>query len=231
MTWSKGTTTVQTYLQWINKLQILSSNELESLRHTYEASATLPSTTIEIAPYVTKELAYWNWHPASAFSYNVCANNNCYNFAVSLRTNTFAQPGVGSGVPAANYFDPQQVLQASTRDGLFALGVAPIFPLENNMKASSSALVALVMGLDRQGNFIDYHWFRLSRYGPGNDNYIWSDKPGWGLARSFGNAVAYAGINAELIRMLGLPQMQATYAGGAMLVNYLLADPQVLRIR
>ena len=231
VTWSEGTTTVPTYLQWIKELQILSPNELESLRGTYTASATLPSPTIQIAPYVTKELAYWNWQPASAFSYNVCVNNNCYNFAVSLRTNTYAQPGLGSGIPAANYLDPLQVLHASTRDGLFSLGVAPIFPLENNMKASSSALVALVMGLDIQGNFMDYHWFRLSRYGTGNNNYIWSDKPGWGLARSFGNAVPYAGINAELIRMLGLPLMQASYAGGAVLVNYLLADPQVLRIR
>ena len=230
VTWSEGTTTVPTYLQWIKELQILSPNELKSLQHTYAASATLPFPTINIAPYVTKELAYWNWQPASAFSYNVCVNNNCYNFAVSLRTNTYAQPGLGSGIPAANYLDPLQVLHASTRDGLFSLGVAPIFPLENNMKASSSALVALVMGLDIQGNFMDYHWFRLSRYGTTNNNYVWSDKPGWGLVRSFGNPVSYADINAELIRILASQQMRASYPGGAGLVSYLLADPRVLRI-
>lgn len=95
---------------------------------------------------------YWN-NDATRRRYN-----NCYNYANNRATNTFAQPGRGSGrqYSATNCTD---VGSAASRDGLKR---TPTY------KASTSGwYTALVIWPGR-----DYHWYRQ------DTNGCWSHKPG-----------------------------------------------------
>lgn len=54
-------------------------------------------------------------------------NNNCYNYANDKITNSFAQPGTGSGHPYTE-LTPAAMLEASVSDGLEIMVVAPDQP-------------------------------------------------------------------------------------------------------
>ena len=85
--------------------------------------------------------------------------NNCYNYGTDYRTDTFAQPGMASGV-SHNTTCPT-VIPAAVADGLID------HPDADNHCPSEGHLVALVMGPGW-----DYHWYRKGRNG------YWTHKPG-----------------------------------------------------
>jgi hypothetical protein len=99
--------------------------------------------------------------------------NNCYNYASNKRTNTFAQPGRGSGHMYTAITCPA-VSQAALSDGLHQRFVC--FPDSEKPRY----LVALVVAPGP--GFIDYHWYRKNSEG------FWSHKPGGTAARNVDNS-------------------------------------------
>lgn len=95
--------------------------------------------------------------------------NNCYNYANDKITNTFAQPGRGSGAMAAN-LTCGEVGSASQRDGQITVISAVDTPKQGHY-------IALVVA----PNF-DYHWYRL------DSNGMWSHKPGQTAAKNTDNS-------------------------------------------
>lgn len=94
--------------------------------------------------------------------------NNCYNYANNQATNTFAQPGRGSGSIFPT-LDCDGVRGAAERDGLVTT---------NTFEASRAGwYVALVIWPGQ-----DYHWYRQDDVG------CWSHKPGRTRARNVDNA-------------------------------------------
>ncbi|KAL0477039.1 insoluble matrix shell protein [Acrasis kona] len=90
-------------------------------------------------------------------------NNNCYNYGTDVRTDSFAQPGVGSG-RSFKTLDCSEVWEASIRDGLT--------PLESKKcpekeQPEVGHYVTLVVW-----PFMDFHWYRKDLGG------YWSHKPG-----------------------------------------------------
>lgn len=100
-------------------------------------------------------------------------NNNCYNYANDKITNTFAQPGRGSG---STIVDAKcaTVSPASKRDGQISVSAAASTPSEGHF----IALVSYYISAQRQ----DYHWYRL------DSNAMWSHKPGGTAARNTDNS-------------------------------------------
>ena len=105
----------------------------------------------------------WNNDP------NIRMRNNCYNYANDKITNTFAQPGRGSG-KQFSVLTCKGVGIAAERDGQK--------PQSNPASTPSSGhFIALVVWPQR-----DYHWYRLD-----SDGY-WSHKPGKTVARNTDNS-------------------------------------------
>jgi len=90
-------------------------------------------------------------------------HNNCYNYSMNYRSNTFAQPGRKTGHMYTS-LDCNNVGNAASSDGC-----KPIC-------TGSSKLVALVIW---PGN--DYHWYRRHSQG------FWGHKPGGTAARNIDN--------------------------------------------
>ncbi len=106
--------------------------------------------------------SYWNNNSTRRRS------NNCYNYANNRATNTFAQPGRGSGQMYRS-LTCGSVGPAAVRDGLRRV---PSF------RASTPGwYTALVIWPNR-----DYHWYRQDRNG------CWSHKPGQTNARNTDNS-------------------------------------------
>lgn len=101
--------------------------------------------------------AFWNV-PA------VQPKNNCYNYAMNNRTDTFAQPGRYSGHPTS-VMACAQVGAAANWDGCTAVC------------NGSNKNVALVVWPG-----VDYHWYRRHSEG------FWGHKPGQTAARNTDNA-------------------------------------------
>ena len=95
----------------------------------------------------------WNNDPS------VRIRNNCYNYANDKITNSFAQPGRGSG-QIFNRFDCGNVAAAAERDGQVPVSSASSTPVQGHF-------IALVVWPGR-----DYHWYRL------DNNAMWSHKAG-----------------------------------------------------
>jgi hypothetical protein len=87
-------------------------------------------------------------------------HNNCYNYAVNYRSDTFAQPGRASGAMYA------AITAADVKAGAVADGLIDK-PYANNNPPDAGQLVALVIWPGR-----DFHWYRMNR------NCSWSHKPG-----------------------------------------------------
>jgi hypothetical protein len=104
------------------------------------------------------------------------ANNNCYNYACNIATNSFAQPGRKHGILLDNV-DGDTVEKAAEKDGLIAISHQPMTSEE--MKEKEKQLpqghyVALVIS---HPDFMhqwpgDYHWVRF------DDSGTWSQKDG-----------------------------------------------------
>ncbi|MEX3957620.1 hypothetical protein [Trinickia sp. EG282A] len=105
----------------------------------------------------------WNNDP------NIRQHNNCYNYANDKITNTFAQPGLGSGV-MYTAFDCGNVGSASQRDGQSQVGPPSTTPAQGHF-------IALVIWAG-----YDFHWYRQ------DNNDKWSHKPGQSPARNVDNS-------------------------------------------
>jgi hypothetical protein len=115
------------------------------------------------------DVALWSWSSASS------ADNNCYNYANDRMTNTFAQPGKGSGhifTQNKTCTGAGSVEEAAASDGLVA---CPTF--NDKLTAGNGWYVALVLWPGH-----DFHWYRQ------DSNGCWSNKVGGNDASSFDNS-------------------------------------------
>jgi len=130
--------------------QISGASEMQTPPDAQIASAAA-ACVIHNTPY---NPGFWNVP-------NVQPYNNCYNYAMNYRSNTFAQPGRISGHPN-NVMQCANVASAANWDGCRATCSGP------------NKNVALVIW---PGN--DYHWYRL------HSNGFWGHKPGGTAARNW----------------------------------------------
>ena len=98
-------------------------------------------------------------------------NNNCYNYGCNYRTDTYAQPGLASGV--THSLTCATVKTAAVADGLINT------PKADNKCPDEGHLVAMAIWPGW-----DYHWYRKGR------NAYWSHKPGWGAVTNKDNSNA-----------------------------------------
>jgi hypothetical protein len=116
------------------------------------------------------------------------ANNNCYNYATDIQTNTFAQPGRAAGLYPGKPF-AQQTPPPNCADvgrGAVADGLTPVDCDSGCGCRGCCHRVALVISpgspspwADESGEptgipVYDYHFYRLDKNG------MWSHKPGAG---------------------------------------------------
>jgi hypothetical protein len=117
----------------------------------------------------------WNDPYQAGLSYGHQGENNCYNYACNIATDSYAQPGYASG-SWPNPMDCAPVSAGALSDGLVTRADASDSP------GKCAHTVALVIA---PGS--DYHWYRL------DDNGMWSHKPGGTAARNVdaaGNAIS-----------------------------------------
>ena len=107
----------------------------------------------------------WNNDP------NVMRSNNCYNYANDRITNTFAQPGKGSGQIGPYPPTCAGTGAAAQRDGQIPVSSASSTPAEGHF------IALVIKPTPRQ----DYHWYRL------DSNAMWTHKPGQTAARNTDN--------------------------------------------
>ena len=119
-----------------------------------EAAAVAAACVLQHTPY---NPGLWNAPSVQPY-------NNCYNYAMNFRSNTFAQPGKISGHPNSVMQCPN-VSTAANWDGCKATCSGP------------NLLVALVIWPGR-----DYHWYRY------HSNGFWGHKPGSTAARNTDNS-------------------------------------------
>jgi hypothetical protein len=120
------------------------------------ASSTCECSTPKYEP------EYWNDGEAGPIQYN----NNCYNYANNVRTDTYAQPGRASGTQCTDdscvygaYF-----YQAAVNDGLVPSSKSEVCP-------DGMTKVALFFHPDEEPGSRDYHWYRQDA-----PNGYWSQK-------------------------------------------------------
>ncbi|MFB7375158.1 hypothetical protein ACFC0D_35600 [Streptomyces sp. NPDC056222] len=106
---------------------------------------------------------FWN-------HFAVIQDNNCYNYAVNQRTDSFAQPGWHHGYRIPRSVTCTDVRTGALRDGLRVWGNCQPAGFERHF-------VALATGTMLDGTR-DYHWWRRHREG------FWGHKPGDGAARN-----------------------------------------------
>ena len=87
-------------------------------------------------------------------------NNNCYNYANDIVTNTFAQPGRGSNFIIFGRPECSNIGAAADHDGEISVPAPDTIPTEGHF-------IALVIWPGH-----DFHWYRL------DSNGMWSHKPG-----------------------------------------------------
>ena len=109
----------------------------------------------------------WNNDP------NIRRNNNCYNYANDKITNTFAQPGRGSGQIGPYPPSCSGTGSAAQRDGQRPISNPDMTPAEGH-------IIALVVSTTP--GFLDYHWYRR------DSNTMWSHKPGGTAATNRDNS-------------------------------------------
>jgi len=115
------------------------------------------------------------YNPAAWNTPAVQPHNNCYNYANNRITNTFAQPGRGSGhqlTQMQNCNGPGGPQPAAVSDGLAVAG-----GFSGHLGAGQGYYVALVVW---PGS--DFHWYRQDNVG------CWSHKPGSTAVRNVDNA-------------------------------------------
>lgn len=111
-------------------------------------------------------------------SYKFQPNNNCYNYATNVATNSFAQPGRMTGKPlsSAGGWTGQEVVNGAVSDGLNYVGET-LEELNHYAKSAGSGhFVALMISIpDSSISWEgDYHWARLDDLKTSS----WSQKDG-----------------------------------------------------
>jgi len=138
-------------------------------RYGRGAAATRPrARPLEVPRY---EPDVWN------IDDNIRRHNNCYNYGNNKITNTFAQPGRGSG-KVFPFIDPDEVARAATRDGLEALADPETW--QNTPVDGHYGALVIWPPPPSDSTLGDYHWYRLDDF-----NARWSHKPGQTAARDF----------------------------------------------
>lgn len=137
------------------------TSEVQGAAKAITASSAQPALMFAVPPY---DPGKWNNDP------NIRTRNNCYNYANDKITNTFAQPGRGSGQEGPFPPDCGGTGAAAQRDGQIPVSNASSTPAQGHF-------IALVIW---PGN--DYHWYRL------DSNARWSHKPGQTPAKNTDNS-------------------------------------------
>ena len=111
-------------------------------------------------------------------------NNNCYNYACDVATNSFAQPGRKHGLLLDSDFTPERVSQGAQQDGLIEIARQPLDAAELDKKAQElppGHFVALLFSKpDANVKWPgDYHWVRR------DENGTWSQKDGTDQVTNF----------------------------------------------
>lgn len=125
-----------------------------------DAGETAPASAVAAACLIANTAynpAFWNTSTVQPY-------NNCYNYAMNYRSNTFAQPGRISGHPNS-VMQCTNVATAANWDGCTAFC------------SGSNKNVALVVWPG-----VDYHWYRY------HSNGFWGHKPGNTAARNTDNS-------------------------------------------
>ena len=104
------------------------------------------------------------WNDGGTIQYN----NNCYNYACNIRTNTFAQPGKASGDMS------QSLICSEVKDGAISDGLKASTTVECGKYCHKVALFVWPGW--------DYHWYREDCCGK------WSHKPGMTEATNLDNS-------------------------------------------
>lgn len=104
-------------------------------------------------------------------------NNNCYNYACDIATNSFAQPGRKHGILLGGDFDGQDVEQGANADGLLSISHEPMTAEQLQVRAKdlpAGHFVALLISQPKPDLAWpgDYHWVRCDR------DMSWSQKDG-----------------------------------------------------
>lgn len=136
----------------------------DELRRVVEAAITAPPAAVG-AEAVAAACVIQNtpYNPGFWNTPTVQPRNNCYNYAMNYRSDTFAQPGRISG-RMYTQLTCADVGAAADRDGCRAVC------------SGSNKTVALVIWPGR-----DFHWYRL------HSNGFWGHKPGSTAARNTDN--------------------------------------------
>lgn len=132
-----------------------------------KASEAQPAEDTELKSIITKApciIANTAYNPAFWNTAATQPKNNCYNYAMNFRSNTFAQPGRKTG-HMYTAFNCANVGNAATSDGC------------KTTCSGSSKLVALVIWPG-----VDFHWYRRHSEG------FWGHKPGSTQARNWDNS-------------------------------------------
>lgn len=116
-------------------------------------------------------------------SYKFQPNNNCYNYATNVATNSFAQPGRMTGKPLPSGYTDQDVVDGAVSDGLNYAGKT-LEELNHYAKSAESGhFVALMISTpDSSVSWKgDYHWARLDDLKTNS----WSQKDGGDQVTNF----------------------------------------------
>src|SRR5256885_934932 len=115
---------------------------------TVQTMLSNPPPTAKQLPMSGSEPTY---DPAKWNKEGVVLKNNCYAYATDNMTNTFPQPGKGSGAEPTPPYTCDNVTAAAVSDGLVKASC-------DNACPKGSFKVALVINPDPTGN--DFHWYR-----------------------------------------------------------------------
>jgi hypothetical protein len=148
-------------------LDLLRETPTSAYDTTEDESAPAPAAAA--APKATCFIELGAFNPGFWNDPNHIGKNNCYNYASNKRTDTFAQPGRGSGHIYTALSCPA-VTAAAISDGLHHR--FDCFPDTEKPRW----LVAMVVAPG-----YDYHWYRKQKEG------FWGHKPGGTAARNTDN--------------------------------------------
>jgi hypothetical protein len=120
-----------------------------------------PTEALACRSYKTSTTDFSDWNGSWQ------GQNNCYNYASNYRTDTFAQPGRGTG-QMYDDITVQEIHDAAARDGY---------------TDSCVGRKAIYVGFCIIPGGFDYHWYRRTK--PISDLVRWCHKPGGTPARNY----------------------------------------------
>ena len=163
--------------------------------------------------------AFWN---AAA----VRPDNNCYNYATNIRTDTFAQPGLDKG-KKYTAFTCKNVGAAAEEDKLAPQDCTKACPA----KTFKVALVMDLTGQAGKGLDPDFHWYQQNDKINGNQGYF-SHKPGDDAATDMDSGNAPKLISTpDVANRTRLGTDGVFYPGYAQFCGCYCVDPTKVKIK